>query len=217
MPQDKNPDVNNNNSREVELPTPEKKNEDITTINEDITGNNKEDSRFNQAEETDEVNDEEKDEENDVLDEDDDDEDEVDEENEQSKDRDKINAGFDIDNTLDTGKKEKRGNDPERLERDDTNYHKTKDAKWQQDKLNEANNQNSSTNNENDKDEDRKTDLKDTRDDSILDRPKTETYEKNEGENIGGKIKRENPTHMENEKKRDRTNRKSQNKPEEQY
>jgi cell division FtsZ-interacting protein ZapD len=50
--------------------------------------------------------------------------------------------------------------------------------------------------------------LTDARIDSILNRPKTETYELNEGENIGVTLRTSNYTHTAAEKKRDNANRK---------
>ncbi|NOS85015.1 MAG: hypothetical protein HOP31_07730, partial [Ignavibacteria bacterium] len=93
---------------------------------------------------------------------------------------------------------------------------KTKDAKWQQDKMNEANNQ-QAVNQEGSKNSvDKAAELKDKREDSILDRPKTETYEKAQGENVGGQIKKDNNTHNINEKKRDENNRQNNPKTEKQ-
>ena len=75
--------------------------------------------------------------------------------------------------------------------------------------MNEANNQQGENPNGAKQNVDKAAKLKDTRDDSILDRPKTETYEKNEGENVGGKIRKDNYTHSIDEKKRDDVNRKN--------
>ena len=101
-----------------------------------------------------------------------------------------------------------------------------KDAKWQEDKMNEANNQlgeklkdsepeSKETKPKESKATDTETKIaeaKETREDSILDRPKTETYEKKQGEDIGSVLKKVNYTHTEEERKRDEMNRKNRNK-----
>lgn len=122
-----NVDTRNERSQEVELPTPEKKNDEITT---GITGQ-KPEKNSNQTGQKPEV------------------------ENDNSgirpeKDETK-KTGFDPENSSEPGKKVKDIDEPVRLN--------------------------------------------DTRKDSILDRPKTETYETNQGENVGGKIRKENYLH----------------------
>lgn len=122
----------------------------------------------------------------------------------------------------------KRGDNNILKERDDARDHKSQDAKsqdakWQEDKINEANNQNGAKlniddkavkiNNEIDenglKGSEKKAEVaKETREDSILNRPKTETYETNQGENVGAVIKNDNNTHSIHEKDRDDMNRK---------
>lgn len=175
-------------SQEVDLPIPEKKNDTITT---GISGEKPEENTGQTGEKTEILNDE---------------------NTKSSEKEEKRKTGFDVDKSNQPERKDKRGNEPERLERDDTTEPKTQDADWQQDKMNEANNQQGSKQNV-----DRATRLNDTRDDSILDRPKTETYEKNEGDNVGGKIKKDNYTHTNDEKKRDDNNRKNNPKTEKQY
>lgn len=173
-------------SQEVDLPIPEKKNDDITTgINGEKPEKNTGQTGFKP-----EITDKEK--------------------NQEKKE--KGTPGFDPRNTSENEKKEKRGDENERLERDDTTDPKTKDAKWQQEKMNEANNQQGLKQNV-----DKAARLNDTRNDSILDRPKTETYERKEGENIGGTIKKENYRHQVDEKRRDEINRKNTAKSEKQY
>ncbi len=54
--------------------------------------------------------------------------------------------------------------------------------------------------------------LTDAREDSILSRPKTETYELNEGNNIGVTLRVSNYTHAKAEEKRDIANRKNREK-----
>ncbi|HAX50089.1 MAG TPA: hypothetical protein PK605_00985 [Ignavibacteria bacterium] len=186
-----NTDTNNNDqnsrdtrtdrSQEVDLPVPEKKNDDITT---GINGEKPEKNTGQTGQKPDVKNDE------------------TAVRSETNKNQ---KTGFDPENSSEPARKDKRGDEPERLERDDTTDPKTKDADWQQDKMNEANNQQGSKLNV-----DKAARLNDTRDDSILDRPKTETYEKEQGENVGGKIKKENPAHGAAEKKRDDNNRKNQ-------
>lgn len=176
-----NVDTRNERSQEVDLPTPEKKNDEITT---GINGEKPEKNTGQTGQKPEVENDKtglkpEKDE--------------------------NRKTGFDPENTSEPARKDKRGDESERLERDDTTDPKTKDADWQQDKMNEANNQQGSKQNI-----DKASKLGDTRDDSILNRPKTETYEKDQGENVGGKIRKENPAHGTDEKKRDESNRKNQ-------
>ncbi len=175
-------------SQEVDLPIPEKKNDTITT---GISGEKPEENTGQTGKKPEILND---------------DTTKRPEKNEKSK------TGFDVENSTEPERKDKRGNESERLERDDTTDPKTKDADWQQDKMNEANNQQGSKQNV-----ERATRLNDTRDDSILDRPKTETYEKTEGDNVGGKIKKDNYSHTNDEKKRDDNNRKNNPKTEKQY
>lgn len=114
----------------------------------------------------------------------------------------KKKTGFDPDNTPEPKRKDKRGDEFQRLERDDTADPKTKDSKWQQDRMNEANNQQESKIYV-----EKPVSLTDKREDSILDRPKTETYEKMQGENVGGQIKKDNYSHTTYEKIRDENNR----------
>lgn len=186
----KNPETNNDRSQEVDLPTPEKKNDDITTgINGEKPEENTGQTGLKQAPES--------------------------QEGTQKEDKNKgRKTGFDPENTEGTERKDKRGDDTERLERDKTTDPKTKDADWQQDKMNEANNEpadNRQGTNQQGKQQnvDKASRINDTRDDSILDRPKTETYEKKQGENIGGTIKKDNYTHTADEKKRDDQNRRN--------
>ena len=117
-----NLDTRNERSQEVDLPTPEKKNDEITT---GITGQ-KPEKNSDQTGQKPEV------------------------ENEKSSVRpekdDKKKTGFDPENSSEPERKDKRIDEPARLERDE------KTAR-----------------------------LNDTRKDSILDRPKTETYETNNG------------------------------------
>lgn len=187
-PTEQNNDTRSDKSQEVDLPIPEKKNDEITT---GINGE-KPEKNTGQTGQKPEV------------------------ENDKTgmrpeKDENK-KTGFDPENTTEPQRKDKRGDEPERLERDDTTDPKTKDADWQQDKMNEANNQQGLKQNV-----DKAARLNDTRDDSILNRPKTETYEKEQDENVGGKIRKENPAHGAAEKKRDETNRLNQSKTEKQY
>lgn len=114
---------------------------------------------------------------------------------------------------------------------DDKNDTLEKDAKWQQDKMNEANNQQGekqkvdevsgkiniddekSSNDSSALDTETKVkEAKDAREDSILNRPKTETYQTNDGEDMGAQLKKENYTHTEEERKRDEMNRKNRDK-----
>lgn len=175
-------------SQEVDLPIPEKKNDTITT---GISGEKPEENTGQTGKKPEILNDE---------------------TTKSSEKDEKRKTGFDVDKSNQQERKDKRGNESERLERDDTTEPKTQDADWQQDKMNEANNQQGSKQNV-----ERATRLNDTRDDSILDRPKTETYEKTEGDNVGGKIKKDNYTHTNDEKKRDDNNRKNNPKTEKQY
>lgn len=175
-------------SQEVDLPIPEKKNDTITT---GISGEKPEENTGQTGKKPEILNDE---------------------TTKSSEKDEKRKTGFDVDKSTEQERKDKRGNESERLERDDTTEPKTQDADWQQDKMNEANNQQGSKQNV-----ERATRLNDTRDDSILDRPKTETYEKTEGDNVGGKIKKDNYTHTNDEKKRDDNNRKNNPKTEKQY
>lgn len=176
MFQNDNDNAQNDQSKEVELPTPEKKNEEITTGNNNA-GGEKAEENTGQTGKTDT--------------------------NGATGNGNKSKTGFDVENVNEQNK-DKRGNEPERLERDNTTSPKTKDADWQQDKMNEANNQQGNKKNVNVNEH---KNLNDTRNDSILDRPKTETYEKGQGEDVGGKIKEENNTHRKGEQKRDDLNR----------
>ncbi len=112
----------------------------------------------------------------------------------------------------------------EREERKSPNDPTYQDADWTQEKMNEANNENANAGalvdekglaNENTKALNAETTLKkierlrDTREDSILSRPKTETYEKQEGESIGDTIKKDNYVHGIEEEKRDKVNRRN--------
>ena len=178
-------------SQEVDLPTPEKKNDDITTgINGEKPEKNTGQTGLNP---------------------------ELDETKKTQEKNEKKQTGFDVNNTTEPARKDKRGDENERLERDDTTDPKTKDANWQQDKMNEANNQQGDNQEGSKQNVERASRMNDTRDDSILDRPKTETYEKTEGNNVGGKIKKENYTHTADEKRRDDNNRKNNTKTEKQY
>ncbi len=102
-------------------------------------------------------------------------------------------------------------------------------ANWPKDKMNEAKNQNGdkkkvddSTEKINSKPEENESGTaesienenieKETREDSILKRPKTETYETNQGDNVGDQIKSENHSHSVEEKNRDEMNRKNRDK-----
>ncbi len=162
-----------NRSQEVELPIPEKKNDTITA---NTTGKPEmipaKAVRIN----NDETN--------------------------QDKNKEKVfHTGFDVNNT-NGKKKDKRGNEYEKLVRVETNDPKTKDANWQHERINEANNQPVNKQNY------RKTYKgNDTRKDSIIDRPKTETYENVNDENAGDIIKKGNYTHTPEEEKRDKINR----------
>jgi hypothetical protein len=117
--------------------------------------------------------------------------------------------------------------------KDETNDKKINDAKWQTDKMNEANNQqgekqkveegsgkinidDEKTSNDSSSKgstaidtETKIKDAKDKREDSILCRPKTETYETNQGEDVGTELKDKNYTHTNEEKNRDDLNRKN--------
>ncbi len=167
-----------NRSQEVELPIPEKKNDTITTGNDTQAETTRVKAGKITEEETKSGNGKEK----------------------------NFQTGFDVNNG-NGDRNEKRGNEKERLERDKTTDPKTKDADWQQDKMNEANNQQG-----NKQDVDKTNRGNDTRKDSIIDRPKTETYENTKDENAGDKLKRENYTHTSEEEKRDEKNRKNKEK-----
>ncbi len=113
-----------------------------------------------------------------------------------------------------------------RIIKDEKNDTMEKDAKWQKDKMNEANNQigeklkdkeptqkEAKANVTNATDTEAKITLaKETREDSILFRPKTETYQTTDGEDMGAQLKKENYTHTEEERKRDEMNRKNRDK-----
>ena len=183
--QNRDNDTRNDRSQEVDLPVPEKKNDDITTgVEGEKPEKNTGQTGFKPEKQTG-IN---------------------------EKTPEKGKTGFDPDNSDVPVKKDKRGDETPRLERDKTTDPKTQDADWQQDKMNEANNQQGSKQNV-----DKASKLNDSRDDSILDRPKTETYEKEQGENVGGKIRRENPVHAKDEKTRDDNNRKNNAVREKQY
>lgn len=167
--QDTNQSYKNDNDRpqEVDLPNPEKKNDDITTVYDEKPEDNLERTgRINTDETTGKT------------------------EIERS-----IKTGFDVNKTQE--RNDKQGNKNQKLERDDITDPKTKDAGWQQDKMNETDKQQDSK-----ETEDEVEKLKETREDSILYRPKTETYEKNEKEDIGSKIKKDNYTHTSEEEKK---------------
>jgi len=112
-----------NNSQEVDLPTPEKKNDDITT---GVDGENPDENTGQTGQKPAVKND---------------DKDLRHEKDEKGK------TGFDPNNATEPARKDKRGDETERLEKDDTTDPKTKDADWQQDKMNEANNQQGSKKN----------------------------------------------------------------------
>jgi hypothetical protein len=164
-----------NRSQEVELPIPEKKNDVITTNTNSASENIQVKAGKLSNDDTDQ---------------------------EQGNEK-LFRTGFDVTKTK-KEKKDKRGNETERLEREKTTDPKTKDAGWQQNKINEANNQQGNKQNY--------QKGYDTRKDSIIDRPRTETYESGKDENAGDKIKRENYTHTAEEEKRDEINRKKREK-----
>lgn len=194
----------NDHSQEVDLPTPEKKNDDITTGNQPVKP---EKSPETGDGESIEYNEEEK----------------IKKDNAQR-------TGFDPE----TGKEpdqQKRGDGSERLERDNTTEQKTKDAEWTKDKLNEGYNE-STTDKEGNLKNTRagkldegtekeratagssKNDFdksNDKRRDSIVDRPKTETYGTGKDQ-TGQNIRQDNYTHTAEEEKRDNTNRKNKEK-----
>lgn len=188
----KAPERNNYNTneknieKEVDLPVPEKKNDDITTgINGEQPEKNTGQTGFKP-----EYDDEKR---NKLT--------------EKDINRDK---GSEPEKKQQPERKDKRGDEPDRLERDDTTDPKTKDAEWQQDKMNEANNQGGNYQQTGTKQfADKAGKINDTRDDSILNPPKTETYEKKQGDNVGGTIKKDNYSHTSQEKKRDENNRKN--------
>jgi hypothetical protein len=183
MQENKNPE----NLNEFDVPTPERKNEDITTNDTGKTNN------------SDRVNDK------------------------------GSNTGNNDKNKTEQDKR--LDNDKEREERVNPDNRKFQDAGWHQDKMNEANNQpgvnvdSKGEANQNaisvDKEASvsdvnkKRGELGDTREDSILNRPRNETYEKEEGENIGKTIRKENYTHVPEERKRDDQNRKNRERIEE--
>ncbi len=113
--------------------------------------------------------------------------------------------------------------DKEREERKNPNDAKYQDAGWQQDKMNEASNEDGNPvdgkGNANGKagngvskeaevsDEEKKKGVfGDTRKDSIIDRPKTETYEKDSEQDTSKAIKEANYQHAREEEKRKKEN-----------
>lgn len=184
------------NPNELELPTPQRKNEQPTTT--DNTDDNKN------------INEEHK----------------------------KNNSGIDYNDEKDLGKQtgfqvprteEDENSDkhhPEenhkREERENPDNPTYKDAKWQQDKMNEANNEKGvpvDSKGKGDKNTEKvnkealvsdekkgKGELGDARKDSIIDSPKTETYGGNPNENTGEVIKKSNYTHTGEEEKREKNN-----------
>lgn len=106
---------------------------------------------------------------------------------------------------------------PQKKNDDITAVNKTENADWQRDKINEANNQQGGKENVDDKadivnDEttqekkQRTLEEKETREDSILNRPRTETYEIDTNEDTGKTIKDMNYTHEREEKRRKQDN-----------
>lgn len=194
-------------SNELDLPLPQKENEVITTGNKQnvkIAGNEKEDEHNKNIETYEKTS-----------------EDNV------KKGDNRINkTGFDpnapdkngIHKQIEKEDPEKSDNPAERKFQNtgNNNAGKTgKNADWQQDKINEANNETGGKTSENsaenfqqvkrlNKEQRKDTEkLKNMRDDSILNRPKTETYESNEGENVGEEIRKRNKSHQYEEAKRE--------------
>ena len=225
QPQQNNPNQNpgkndqgnnqgTNLNQEVDLPTPEKKNDDITTGSQPVKP---EKSPVTGDGEPIEYDEKEK----------------INEENSKR-------AGFDVE----TGNEptQKRGDKTERLERDDTTDPKTKDAEWTKDKMNEGYNE-SGDNTDTGRDKtgrDKEGNLQNTRAgkldegtekeratagsskndfdksndkrrDSIVDKPKTETYGTGK-DKTGQNIRQDNYTHTAEEEKRDNANRKNKEK-----
>lgn len=195
----------NQDQNEFEIPTPNKKNDDITTTE---PGKNYRGEEV-QKEETTEQN------------QGTDGEGTQKQRTDESKTQNKV--GFETE-----GQDQKRlDNDKEREERDDTNNPKYKDADWQQDKMNEANNEKgkgvqgvdvdakgkprqekqtvNKEANVSDKGKE-KGSLSDTRTDSIVDRPRTETYENGKNNDASKAINEGNYQHTGEEKKRQTEN-----------
>ncbi|MBE2218858.1 MAG: hypothetical protein IAE90_11670 [Ignavibacteria bacterium] len=201
----KNPGNNqgNDRSQEVDLPVPEKKNDDITTGNQPVKPEKSPETGDGESIEYDEE--------------------------EQIKKENTQRTGFDPEK----GSKnddQKRGNESDRLERDTTDP-KTKDAEWAKDKLNEGFNDDETADDDKNKEgnlqntragkldegkeKERATQgssrneydqTNDKRKDSILDKPKTETYGTGK-DKTGQNIRQDNYTHTAEEEKRDSNNR----------
>lgn len=136
-------------------------------------------------------------------------------------------VGFETEGQKNDGGQKRLDNDKEREEREDTTNPKYKDADWQQDKMNEANNEkgkgvqgvdvdekgkprNEKLNvnkeaNVSDKGKE-KGSLSDTRNDSIVDRPRTETYENGKKNDASKAINEGNYQHTREEEKRQKEN-----------
>lgn len=199
----------NDRTQEVDLPIPEKKNDDITTGNQPVKPEKSPETGDGEPIEYDEKE-------------------RINQENSKR-------TGFDVE----TGNEptQKRGDDSDRLERDDATNPKTKDAEWTKDKLNEGYNETGDDtetgrdkegNRQNTragkldegKDKERATEgsgrnefdkSNDKRKDSILDKPKTETYGTG-SDKTGQNIRQDNYKHTEEEGKRDSANRKNKEK-----
>jgi hypothetical protein len=199
------PENNKNNTtsqKEFEVPTPERRNDDITTTEtETETGsgtrqqNERKDGNEQQAGTGQKP------------------------ENQQ--------LGFETGSKDKNDQHKRTDNDKEREERKDTDTPKYQDADWPQDKMNEANNEKGKGVEGKDVDEKGKPrneklgvnseanvsdknkangNLGDTRKDSITDRPKTETYEKESGNNTAEAINKANYQHTREEEKRKNDN-----------
>jgi len=189
-------------SQEVDLPVPEKKNDDITAGNQPVKPEKSPVTGDGEPIEFDEK--------------------------EQSRNDKTQRTGFDPEN----GKKDeqKRGDESERLERDTTDP-KSKNAEWAKDKLNEGFNDDETADDGKDKegnkqntragklDEGKEKEratagssrnefdkTNDKRNDSILDKPKTETYGTGK-DKTDENIRQDNYKHTAEEEKRDNNNR----------
>lgn len=189
-------------SQEVDLPVPEKKNDDITTGNQPVKPEKSPETGDGEPIEYDEK--------------------------EQSRNDKTQRTGFDPEN----GKvdEQKRGDESERLESDTTDP-KSKNAEWAKDKLNEGFNDDGTADDGKDKegnkqntragklDEGKEKEratagssrneydkTNDKRKDSILDKPKTETYGTGK-DKTDENIRQDNYTHTAEEEKRDNNNR----------
>lgn len=190
---------NTKGQNEVEMPTPQKENKEITT------GNNEQNQGQDEQKST--------------------------QENQTVSNQNAGKAGFQPEQNSNGADDKRKSDETERRERESTTptyQDANQNADWQQDKINEANNEKGNSVDEKGKphnknqevnkeasvsdSEKEKGKLGDTRKDSITERPKTETYEKETDNDTWKSIDKGNKGHTDEEQKRERQNKNPINK-----